>query len=302
MGRPLPPRSSRWWLRRSGGELPTKRQRSSPTTSLTQRLFPHAEEVVAIFLTALDFLPAKARHIHHAQDLPALQVRLLVRPRLHLIRLNVLVPIVCSPRNHAQYLFRHELGSEPAGTRARDRGADEPASRLEVLQDGAQERRRLLDVLNHLEERDDVEAFFWCLGQGKRLNGNIVVCETARLKKQRIGALVALCDGDDLGRRINGRDRVCCGKARSRFSEDASSAANVEVLALVARRKRWCRAQAAVDERVPVLVQEMEQSARALRIPPFGGQGVEVGDFRLVDRATDMARIGRVGVGGVVAY
>ena len=66
----------------------------------------------------------------------------------------------------------------------------------------------------------------------------------------------------------------------------------------MASRKRWSGAQATVDERVSVLIHEMEESTRALRIPPFRGQGVEVGDFGLVDRASYMARIRRVGVGG----
>jgi len=69
----------------------------------------------------------------------------------------------------------------------------------------------------------------------------------------------------------------------------------------VAWWERWSGAQASVDERVPVLVHEMEESAGALRIPPFRGQGVEMRDFGLVDRAPDMACIGRVGVGGELA-
>jgi hypothetical protein len=37
----------------------------------------------------------------------------------------------------------------------------------------------------------------------------------------------------------------------------------------VAWRKRWTGAQASVDERVSVLVHEMEEATGALRIPPF---------------------------------
>jgi hypothetical protein len=138
-----------------------------------------------------------------------------------------------------------------------------------VLQDRAQERRRLLDVLDHFEEGDDVEAFFGRLGQGKRLNGDVMVCEAAGLEKKRVGTLVALCDGDDFGRRVDGGDGVCCCQAGGRLCEDAPAAANVEVLALVAQRKRWPCAQASVDERVSVLVHKMEEPTGALRIPPF---------------------------------
>ena len=44
------------------------------------------------------------------------------------------------------------------------------------------------------------------------------------------------------------------------------------------------RREAGIDEVVPERVHEMEKTRGAMRVPPLGGERVEVGDFVWVDR------------------
>lgn len=156
-------------------------------------------------------------------------------------------------------------------------------------------------MLDDFEEGDDVEAFGRRLGQGQRLDGDVVVCEAAGFHEQRIGALVALCDCDDLGRGVYGCDGVCGRQAGGGLCEDAAAAADVEVFALLAWGERRRGAQAVVDEWVSVLVQKVENATRAMGIPPVCGESIEMGDFCRVDRAARLAVVGGVGsIGGRV--
>lgn len=88
-----------------------------------------------------------------------------------------------------------------------------------------------------------------------------MVGQATGLHEQRIGSLVSFCDSNYFGSWVHGGYGVCSGESCSRLGENASSAANVEVFALVVWWQWWYSAQAAVDEGMPVLVHKVEQSA-----------------------------------------
>ncbi|CRK14904.1 hypothetical protein BN1708_011308 [Verticillium longisporum] len=112
------------------------------------------------------------------------------------------------------------------------------------------------------------------------------VAGTGSVSMGRVAAGMGAGDGEDFGRRVNGRDRSCCGQAGGRLGEDAAAAADVEIAGRGGRRRGrrvGSRSLAGADKVVSQRVHKVQEAGGAVGIPPRGSETVEVGDFLSVD-------------------
>jgi len=133
-------------------------------TSSASRLkvLANSKEVVAPALAALNFLPAIARYVDNAHGHGVAPPWLLGRPSLHLIDIDILIPIVCAWGNNAHDILGDKLCSEPARPGPADGTENQPTARLDMRHAIRQERSGVGDVLDDLKDGQDIDTLLWC--------------------------------------------------------------------------------------------------------------------------------------------
>lgn len=191
------------------------------------------------------------------------------------------------PRRHdAQNVLGNQIRREPAHPRPRNRAHDEPPARLDKRPHLVEKRARVVNVLDDFEQRDHVVAL--SLGRDlELLYGRLLVGEL--LGQRRVLARMCFRNAQDGRRGVNGRDVLGRGQPGRALGKDAAAAANVEVrdgavgAAVVEPRRRVGGLETAADEVVAQGVHQVQQARGPVRIPPLGGQGIEVRDLVGVD-------------------
>lgn len=140
-----------------------------------------------------------------------------------------------------------------------------------------QKHGRVVHMLNHLPYRDHVVR----LAHRQLLDRLVQVRELALRQDRRVAARVLARDLDELRGRVDGGDAPRAGQPRGGFCEDAAAAADVKVGEDVGEggRRVGLRRAAGGDERMAVRVHRVQHVRGAVRGPPFGGEGLEVGDL-----------------------
>lgn len=241
-------------------------------TSSTSHLeiLANSEEVVAPALAALNFLPTIARYVDDAHGHGITPTWLLCCPSLHLVDIDILVPVMGSWGNNAHDILGDELCSEPTRPSPADSTEDQPTARLDVRHAIRQERSRVRDVLDNLKDGQNIHTLLWCCWQGQVLNSSVDVVQSSWFTQQRIGFLVLLCDSQDFFRGIYCRHRLCIDESCCRLGEYATTAANVKVTALFLLfcDVSWVEVLTALDEDMAQRVHLMEDAGGAFGVPP----------------------------------
>lgn len=115
------------------------------------KILADSKEVVAPALTALNFFPTIARYVDNTHSHRIAPAWLLGCPSLHLIDVDVLIPIVGAWGNDAHYILGDEFCSEPARPSPADGTENQPTARLDMRHAIGQERSRVGDVLDDLK-------------------------------------------------------------------------------------------------------------------------------------------------------
>ena len=122
----------------------------------------NGKEVVAPALTALKFLPTIARDVDNAHGHGIAPTWLLGCPSLHLVDIDVLIPIVGAWGNNAHDILGDKLCSEPARPSPANGTEYQPTAGLDMGHAIRQERSRVSYVLDNLKDGQDIHTLLRC--------------------------------------------------------------------------------------------------------------------------------------------
>ena len=133
-------------------------------TSCASRLkvLANSKEVVAPALTALNFLPTIARYVDNTHSHGVAPAWLLGCPSLHLIDIDILIPIVSAWGNNTHDVLGDKFCSKPARPGPADGTENQPTAGLDMRHAICQERSGMGDVLDNLEYGQDIDTLLWC--------------------------------------------------------------------------------------------------------------------------------------------
>ncbi len=130
------------------------------TGQLSIYIFPDSEKVITDFLAARHLFPTQSWDVDNTHHTWAAPAGLRREVASQLVFVDVLVPIVCALGHNAQQVLGQQVRRDPAGPRPRYGAEDQPAARPHKLAAPLQEGGWVVDVLDDLEHRDDVEGVF----------------------------------------------------------------------------------------------------------------------------------------------
>ncbi len=186
--------------------------------------------------------------------------------------------VMGAARQQAQHIFSPDNSEQPGLGVAVERREEHAAARLHEAVAGGDDSTRIGHMFQHFEASHGIKAFRLFGGQG--FDRNLAVVEVAH-------ALLFGMQASDGQRGLAHVDAEHAGAtSRHAFRQDASAAADIhDALA--------GEADTLVDPVQAQGVNVMQGLEFGGLVPPFGGQGFELGDFGRIDVGAGMA--GRAG-------